>query len=238
MSTIEQRSVDNRLLAALPSEDFERLAPVLQPVDLTVYQTLFRAEAEVDAAYFVETGTISMLARLAGGSLVEVGMVGRDGMAGLSFVFGTAISPVEAMVQISGRALRVAAPAFKQALTDSPEMKALLLRYAQAFYTQVSLVAGCNATHNLVNRFARWLLMAHDRAGEDEFPLTHEIMSQMLAVQRPSVTLTAGTLRTAGLIQYQHGKITILDRAGLESAACECYGTIQRITQRLSAPPP
>lgn len=238
MSIIEQRQVANQLLAALPPADFARLAPALVAVDLAVYQTLFRAEEEVEAAYFVETGTISMLAHLEDGHLVEIGMVGSDGMAGLPFVFGTAISPADAVVQIPGRSLRVAAPAFRRVLQESPALTSMLLRYAQAFHTQVSLAAGCNATHNIVHRLARWLLMAHDRAGSDEFPLTHEIMSQMLAVRRTGVTVTAGALRSAGLIDYSRGKIIILDRPGLEKAACECYGTIQRITKRLNAPRP
>jgi CRP-like cAMP-binding protein len=238
MSIIEQHSIANHLLKALPSRDFALLAPALQAVDLAVHQTVAHAEEEVEAAYFVETGTISMLARLENGNLVEVGMVGRDGMVGLPFVFGTVVSPVEAMVQISGRSLRIGAPAFRQVLRESPALMASLLRYAQAFYTQVSLAAGCNATHNLVFRLARWLLMAHDRVDGDEFPLTQETMSQMLAVHRPGVTVAAGTLQTAGLIRYGRGKITILDRASLENASCECYRTIQRITQRLHASAP
>jgi len=115
---------------------------------------------------------------------------------------------------------------------------ASLLRYAQAFHTQISLAAGCNATHSIVNRLARWLLMAHDRVCSNEFPLTHEIMSQILAVRRTGVTVTAGALRSSGLIGYSRGKIIVLDRAGLEGAACECYGTIQRITRRLNTPLP
>jgi CRP-like cAMP-binding protein len=230
---MEQHSVANHLLSALPPEDFARLAPALEPVDLTVQQTLYQAESEVDAAYFVETGTISMLARLKDGGLVEVGMVGPEGMVGLPFVFGTAISPVEAMAQISGHSLRVAAPAFRQILKESPVLVALLRRYSQAFYTQVSLAAGCNATHHLVHRLARWLLMARDRAKGDEFPLTHEVMSQMLAVHRSGVTVAAGTLQNAGFIRYGRGKVTVVNRDGLEGAACECYATIQRITRRL-----
>ncbi|MFC7553461.1 Crp/Fnr family transcriptional regulator [Pseudoroseomonas wenyumeiae] len=142
------------------------------------------------------------------------------------------------MVQIPGRSLRVAGPAFRQALKENPALVALLLRYSQAFHTQVSLAAGCNATHSLVHRLARWLLMAHDRAGGDEFALTHEIMSQMLAVRRAGVTIAAGSLQTAGLIRYRRGKITVLNRGGLEEASCECYGTIQRITKRVLAPLP
>jgi CRP-like cAMP-binding protein len=174
MSVIEQHSVANHLLRELPPADFGLLASTMRAVDLTVQQTVAAAEEEADAAYFVETGTISMLARLENGSLVEVGMVGQDGMVGLSRVLGTAISPVEAMTQISDRSLRVAAPAFQQVLKESPALLALLLRYAQAFYTQVSLAAGCNASHNLAHRLARWLLMAHDRVDGDEFPLTRK----------------------------------------------------------------
>ncbi|MCR0984290.1 Crp/Fnr family transcriptional regulator [Roseomonas populi] len=234
MSTIEQAGISNELLAALPADDFARLAPALERVDLTVQQTLFEAESEIDAAYFVEAGTISMLARLEDGGLVEVGMIGPEGMAGLPFVFGTNVTPVEAIAQVSGQSLRVAAPVFRRALGESPALMSLMLRYAQTFYAQVSLAAGCNATHNLVHRLARWLLMAHDRAKSDEFPLTHEIMAQMLAVHRPGVTIAAGTLQTAGFIRYGRGRLTILDRAGLEDASCECYRTIQRITRLLN----
>jgi CRP-like cAMP-binding protein len=238
MPTIEQHSVANHLLTALQSADFARLAPALEPVDFSIQQTLFPAEEEVTAAYFVETGIITMLARLEDGSLAEVGLVGREGMAGLPLVFGTAISPVEAVAEIPGRSLRVAAPAFRQALKESPALLALLLRYAQAFYAQVSLAAGCHAAHDLPHRLARWLLMAHDRVGADEFPMTHEIIAQMLGVRRAGITVFAGLLQNAGLIRYGRGRITILDRAGLEDASCECYGTIQRITGRLLAPPP
>ena len=238
MPTIEQHSVANHLLAALTAADFARLTPALEPVDLTIQQTLFQAEGEVGAAYFVETGTISMMVRLEEGGLTEVGIIGSEGMAGLPLVFGAAISPVEAMAQIPGRSLRVAAPAFRQALKGSPALMALLLRYAQAFYAQVSLAAGCNATHDISHRLARWLLMARDRTGADDFPLTHEIMAQMLGVRRAGVTVIAGILQNAGLIRYRRGRMTILDRAGLEDASCECYGTIQRVTGRLLAPPP
>jgi CRP-like cAMP-binding protein len=237
MPTIDQGSVANHLLTALPSAEFARLAPALEAVDLAMHQTLFRAEEEVEAAYFVETGTISMLARLEDGGLVEVGIVGREGVAGLPFVFGAAISPVEAMTQIPGRSLRVAAPAFRQALRQRPALTPVLLRYAQAFYAQVSLAAGCHAAHDIPHRLARWLLMAHDRVGADEFPMTHEILAQMLGVRRQGVTVTAGILQNAGLIRYGRGRMTILDRAGLEDASCECYVAIQRITARLLAPP-
>ena len=231
---IEQADVANGLLAALPPDDFARLAPARERVDLTVQQTLFEAESEIDAAYFVETGTISMLARQEDGGLVEVGMVGPEGMAGLPFVFGTGITPVEAIAQVSGHSLRIPAPAFRKALGESSVLSSDLLRYAQTFYAQVSISAGCNATHTLVHRLARWLLMAHDRAKSDEFPLTHEVMAQMLAVHRPGVTIAAGTLQTAGFIRYGRGRLTIIDRAGLEEASCECYRTIQRITARLN----
>jgi CRP-like cAMP-binding protein len=237
MSSIEQSGVANHLLSALPAADFAQLAPALEPVDLTIQQTLLQADAEVGAAYFVESGIVSMLARLEEGGLVEVGLLGREGMAGLPLVFGTAISPVEAMVELPGRALRVKAPLFRQALERSPALMSLLLRYAAALHAQVSLAAGCHAAHDIPHRLARWLLMAHDRAEADEFPMTHEIMAQMLGVRRAGVTVVAGLLQNAGLIRYGRGRIVILDRARLEDASCECYGTIERITKRVLAPP-
>jgi CRP-like cAMP-binding protein len=236
MSGIEQSSVANRLLRTLPAQDFARLAPALQPVDLPLGQVLFHAEAEVEAAYFVETGTISMLARLEEGGLMEVGLVGFEGMVGLPLVFGTGVSPLEALAQIPGRSLRVAAPVFRRALEESPAMMPLLLRYAQSFYAQVSQAAACNGIHNLEQRLARWLLMAHDRVEGDELPLTQEFIAQMLGVRRPGVTIVAGILQSAGLIRHRRGHVTILDRPGLESASCECYAVIRRLSERLGDP--
>jgi len=235
MSAIDQPGPANHLLRALPPGDRDRLAPALQPVELAVGTTLFRAEAAVEAAWFVDAGALSMLAGLEDGGLMEVGLVGQEGMAGLPLVFGTTVSPVEAMVQVAGRAQRVAAPAFRRALAECPGLRPLLLRYAQAFFAQVSQAAACNGSHVIEQRLARWLLMVHDRLGGDAVPLTHEFLAQMLGVRRSGVTIAAGILQTAGLIRYRRGHVAILDRRGLESAACECYAAIRRITDRLMA---
>ncbi|MFT8246336.1 Crp/Fnr family transcriptional regulator [Roseomonas sp. BN140053] len=236
MPVLEQSNVANHLLAALPPADFALLAPALEPVDFAIHQILIHAEDEVGAAYFVESGVVSMLARLQEGEAVETGVIGPEGMAGLPLVFGTPISPLEAAGEIPGRALRVAAPALRKVLQDSPALMQVLLHYAQAFYAQVSIAAGCHAAHDIPHRLARWLLMAHDRAEADEFPITHEVLAQMLGVRRAGVTIHAGLLQNAGLIRYQRGQIAIVDRTGLENASCECYRSIQRITERLRAP--
>ncbi|WP_149539165.1 Crp/Fnr family transcriptional regulator [Siccirubricoccus phaeus] len=233
MSAIEQSGIANRLLRALPEAEFARLAPALELLDLPLGRTLFPAEGEVDAAWFVETGTVSMLARLEEGGLMEVGIVGPEGMAGLPLVFGTGVSPIEALVQVPGRSLRIAGAAFRRALAESPALLPLLLRYAQVFYAQVTQAAACNGNHTLEQRLARWLLMVHDRVMGDELPLTQEFLAQMLGVRRPGVTIAAGILQNAGLIRHRRGHVTILDRDGLENASCECYGAIRRLTARL-----
>ena len=223
----------NHLLAALPPHDLARLRPQLEPVALLVPQVLYAAGQPIPAVHFVETGWVSMVARLEGGDLAEVGLVGREGMVGLSLALGADAASTEAMVQGTGTALRMDAAAFGQALAGSAALHRLLLRYALAFQAQVSQTAACNGRHRLEERLARWLLMAHDRAEGDELPLTQDFLSMMLAVRRSGVTIAAGILQQAGLIRYVRGRITVLDRPGLEAAACECHGAVQREHARL-----
>ncbi len=223
----------NHLLAALPPHDLARLRPQLEPVALLVPQVLYAAGQPIPAVHFVETGWVSMVARLEGGDLAEVGLVGREGMVGLSLALGADAASTEAMVQGTGTALRMDAAAFRQALAGSAALHRLLLRYALAFQAQVSQTAACNGRHRLEERLARWLLMAHDRADGDELPLTQDFLSMMLAVRRSGVTIAAGILQKAGLIRYVRGRITVLDRPGLEAAACECHGAVRREYARL-----
>lgn len=226
-------AVRNRLLAALPPEDLARLRPGLQPVELRFQQTLILADGAVEAALFVESGMVSLLATLADGEQVEVGIAGGEGMVGLPLVFGDDRSLVEAKVQQEGAALRIGAPAFRAAMEASAPLRSLLLRYALAFQAQITLTAACNARHPIEQRLARWLLVAHDRAGADEFVMTHEFLSGMLGVRRPGVSLAAGVLQRAGLIQYVRGRIAVTDRPGLEAASCDCYRAVQREFSRL-----
>lgn len=218
----------NRLLAALPSADLAWLWPQFEPLELDLRHILLSPDEPITAVHFPETGWISMLAMLADGRSAEVGVVGSEGMVGLPLLLGNDRSHVEAMVQAPGRVLRLGANAFRQAVEDSPALRTLLLRYALAFQQQVTQTAACNGHHALDQRLARWLLMAHDRAGSDDFPMTQEFLAMMLCVHRPGVTVAARLFQQAGLIRYDRGQMRVTDREGLEAAACECYGTVRR----------
>jgi CRP-like cAMP-binding protein len=223
----------NRLLAALPPEVLARLRPMLKPVELPLRHTLYAAGEPITAVDFPETGWVSMLATLENGEAAEVGLIGREGMVGLPLLLGTDRAPIEAMCQAGGTALRLDAAAFRDALAASPALRTILLRYAMAFTVQVSQTAACNGRHQVEDRLARWLLMAHDRAEGDTFPMTHEFLSMMLGVRRAGVTVAAGVLQKASLIRYAAGRIEVTDRAGLEAASCECHGIVRQEFERL-----
>ncbi len=231
-------AVRNGLLAALPPEDLARLRPRLYLVELPFDQTLHPAGGAVEAVLFPESGMASIIATLDDGEQVEVGVVGREGLIGLPLVFGDDRSLVEARVQQEGTALRIGAADFRAAMDKGTALRGLLLRYALAFQAQVTLTAACNARHPISERLARWLLKAHDRAGADEFPVTHEFMALMLGVRRPGVSLAAGVLQKAGLIHYARGRMEVTDRPGLEAASCECYHIARREFSRLLGPGP
>ncbi len=226
----------NRLLAALPTEDLARLWPRLEPVELGLRQIIQVPDEPITAVYFPESGWISMIALLVDGNSAEVGIVGSEGMVGLPLLLGSDRSPTEAMVQAPGTFLRLGADVFGEERDRSAPLRTLLLRYALAFQVQVTQTAACNGHHALDQRLARWLLIAHDRAGGDEFPMTQEFLAMMLCVHRPGVTIAARLFQQAGLIRYGNGQITITDRAGLEAAACECHGVVHREFVRLLGP--
>ena len=236
MSPVQQPAIRNRLLAALPREDLGRLARHLRPATLDAGTLLHEPGQRIETVYFPETGMISMLARLEGGDVLEVGVVGREGMAGLPVVLGVDTALTEAMIQIAGTVLSLRATLLKEQMEQSGALRSLLLRYAHAEHAQVAQTAACNGRHTVEERLARWLLMAHDRAGGDDLALTQEFLSQMLGVRRAGVTVAAGILQKAGLIDYAHGRITIRDRAGLEAASCECYRAVATLSDRLLGP--
>jgi CRP-like cAMP-binding protein len=233
MSPIQQSAVRNDLLAALPPDDFARLVPSLQPVRLDLKQVLHEPERPIEAAYFPESGMVSLVARLEDGAAQEVGIVGREGVVGLAVALGAESVGTEALVQADGAALRIDVDELRAAFERSAALRALLLRYAQALHAQVSQTAACNGRHVVDERLARWLLMAHDRADGDEFPMTQEFMAMMLGVRRAGVSVAAGVLQKAGVIGHAYGRMTVLDRAGLEAASCECYGAVRRQFERL-----
>ncbi len=226
----------NRLLVALPPEDLARLRPRLEPVELELRKIIYAADEPITAVYFPESGWISMIAVLVDGNSAEVGIVGFEGLIGLPVLLGSDRSATEAIVQAPGIFLRLGVDAFREELDRSSAFRTLLLRYALAFQLQVTQTAACNGHHALEQRLARWLLAAHDRAEDDGFPMTQEFLAMMLCVHRPGVTVAARLLQQAGLIRYGSGHITVIDRAGLEAVACECYGAVTREFERLFGP--
>ena len=224
MSTLEKSRppILNRLLAALPPKEYQRLRPHLKPVTLTPKQVLYREGASAESVWFPQQGMISLVSVLESGRAIEIGIVGSEGMVGTATCMGGK-APCEAMVQLTGSALRMEAGVLSREFKRGGALQDLFLHYAQALYVQVSQTAVCNGSHKLDKRLARWLLMTHDRAGADRIELTHEFIAIMLGVDRSGVTLASITLQDAGLIKYSRGKITILDRRKLEAASCECY---------------
>jgi CRP-like cAMP-binding protein len=226
-------SVANRLLRALSPDDLDPLRAHLETVPLPQKQTLSSPGTSIDQVYFPEEGMVSLVQPLDDGTTIEVGMIGNEGLVGTPILLGADSSPLEAMVQIPGSALRMPATAFREELGRRTGLLGVLLRYVQALHVQVSLTAACNGRHTVPERLARWLLTAHDRSPNDQLPLSHEFLSQMLGVRRAGVTVALGTLKTAGLISNTHARVNILDRSGLEAASCDCYSTVRDEYARL-----
>jgi len=223
----------NRLLAALPPDTLAAFWPRLEPVELAQRQILHEPAKPINSIYFPETGWISMLAYMEDGDAAEVGLVGREGFVGLPVLLGGDRDDLEAMVQCQGTALRMDATAFREELDRLPALRTLLSRYALVHHGQVARTAACNGRHQIDQRLARWLLMAHDRAEGDEYPMTHEFLGMMLGVRRAGVTVAAGQLAKAGFIRYDKGRMEVTDRPGLESVSCECYGIARRAQDQL-----
>lgn len=221
------RNNHNRLLLTLEKNAYQELAPHLEPVSLTLRQPLYQPNQPIEHVYFPVNGVVSMLAHMEGGTLIEVATVGNEGMIGLPLFLGTDLTPGTSFSQIPGQAFRMSAQHFRQAIATFGPFTKALHRYTQALMVQISQGNACNRIHALEERCARWLLLCHDRVGEDEFSLTQEFLSQMLGVRRASVNLAAAAFQHAGFIEYSRGRIRILNRQGLESAACQCYSVIR-----------
>ena len=227
MAPKNSSTIANRLLADLPAKARDQLRPHLEPVSLPQGQVLAKPGARIDYVYFPKGGMVSLVQPLGDGTQIEVGVIGREGFVGAAVLLGANSSPVESMVQIPGGGLRMRATVFREQVARNKPFSDAAHRYAQALHLQVSQTAACNGRHVLQERLARWLLTAHDRAESDELPLSHEFLSMMLGTRRVGVTLALGTFRTAGIIRNRHGRITVIDRANLEDAACECYRSVK-----------
>lgn len=192
-----------------------------------------RPGERIEQVFFPDVGVVSMLMSGAEGELIEVATVGREGFVGSSLVLETDEASSIVFCQVPGAGHRMSASDFCEILQAEPALRRMALRYTQALMTQMAQNAACNRIHDIQERAARWLLMTHDRVDGDVFPLTQEFLAQMLGVRRQAVNIAAGILQQAGLITYTRGVITIVDRPGLESASCECYGVIRDNFERL-----
>ena len=223
----------NRLLGLLPQGDYKRLHPHLQRIPLGYRQSLYRAHRPIGFVYFIETGVGSLVNTMANGDAAEVGTIGNEGLVGLPLLLGDDRAPTSVYVQVPGVGLRMKATLFEKELERSASMRAVMLRYAHAFFNQVAQSAACNQFHSLQQRCCRWLLMTHDRMQSDEFLLTQEFLAMMLGVQRTGVSAAASALQRAGLIRYRRGNVTIIDRGGLLRRSCECYSVSKKEFDRL-----
>ena len=217
--------VENRLIELLPRKDRLHFLSLCEPVEMVLGEILCESGTPTRHAYFPIDGFISLVTVVDGKPALEVGMVGREGMVGAQLALGVATTPLRGLVQGEGRARRIAATVLKRELAQSPALQRGLNRYLFVLMAQLAASATCLRFHEIGPRLARWLLMSQDRAHADSFHVTHEFLAYMLGVRRVGITAAASSLRRGGLIEYLRGELTVLDRVGLEAAACSCYAT-------------
>ena len=223
MSVADRVPVANRLLAALPRVEYRRLLASLEPIALTFGEILYEPGDAIRHVYFPNDSLVSLITLADRQLALGVGMVGREGMVGVAFALGIALSPVRALVQGGGTAMRMKAAPFRRELRQSRSLQRGVLLYTHELLVQVAQTAACNRFHLVEARLARWLLMTRDRVGSDHFRLTQEFIGHMLGVRRVGVTNAAHALKQRKLIDYSRGHIKIVDGPGLEAAACACY---------------
>ncbi|HZS10440.1 MAG TPA: Crp/Fnr family transcriptional regulator [Blastocatellia bacterium] len=225
--------IENRLLATLPAEEYERLRPHLEPVTLKLRDVLYREGDIIRHAWFPHTAMVSLVSVMNTNRRIEVGLVGSEGMVSTVSFMGGETATSDAIVQIQNGAARMEAGVLREEFRRGGVLQELLLRYAQSLYVQVSQTAACNRLHSMDERLARWLLMTRDRARTDELELTQEFLAIMLGSERSGVTLAAIALQDAELIKYSRGKITLLNRKKLEAASCECYEKVRKFSDHV-----
>jgi len=223
----------NHLLAALPGPEFERLAPHLELVPMRLGDTLYEPGGQLQHAYFPTTGIVSLLYILESGVSAELAGVGNEGMLGVSLFMGGNTTPSSAVVQTAGYGYRLQGKLLKEEFNRAGMMQRLLLRYTQVLVTQVAQTAACNRFHSIEQQLSRWLLATLDRLPANELIMTQELVASALGVRREGVTEAAGNLQRAGVISYRRGHISVIERDGLESRACECYAVVRKESGRL-----
>jgi CRP-like cAMP-binding protein len=224
----------NKLLASLPPEDYERIAAHLRSVPMKLKQTLYKQDEPIQDVVFPNGGACSLVKTLQDGQAAEVATIGAEGVVGASVFFGQRAAGCDVIVQLPGPvADLMSASVFNAEMDRRGAFFNHVIRYNQALMSQIMQTTACNGLHSAEERCCRWLLMTHDRAEHDEFALTHEFLALMLGVRRPTVTLVVASLQAAGLIECRRGSVRITDRAGLESASCECYQAVKTTWRRL-----
>lgn len=235
MASVPQtpQECENFLLSTLPDEDYLSLMPHLERVPNPLHAVLYERGKRMQYAYFPLTGQHSILAGMKDGTTVEIGTVGFEGFTSVDLLTGGEIASETTVCEVPGDSLRMRADTFKLLLSTNQALSRITLRYMQAYLSQVSQSVACNALHSIDQRFARWVLMCHNRAHGKPFHLTQEYLASMLGVQRSSVSLTAKQYQDAGMIRYNRGQLTVLDYEGLEKATCECYHTVKDLFEKL-----
>lgn len=227
----------NRLLASLPQDDLDRFFfSELQPVSLKLKQFLYEVGAPLEHVYFVEQGIASVLTVMENGSMIEVGMIGFDGIVGAAALLGAQFSAQDVIVQIPGSGLKMPVSLCREAFRQSDAVRGVTLRFVESLLNLSAQTAACNRLHSIEQRCARWLLMAHDRLQTDVMPMTHEFLSSMLGVNRPGVSQAAGELQRSGLIRYHHGQLTVIDRPGSKRPLASAGGSTTRGSSDSSRP--
>lgn len=222
--------IENTILGSLPAESYQKIAGRLEQVDMPHAKSIYKINEPIKHIYFPENSVISVVTYLQNGNCVETGIIGNDGLSGAEIVLSEDRSPREAMVQLAGTGKRISTDDFKEICQSDAVLMRLVMRFIYSFIGQISQNPACLCFHTIEKRLARWLLMFHDRADSDELKLTQEFIAVMLGVHRPSVSKFAAKLQEKGLINYNRGKIKILNRSGLEEMSCECYETICEVS--------
>jgi CRP-like cAMP-binding protein len=228
------KAIKNRILLAIPDDEFMAVRPLLEEVEMPQYKIFYEQGEKIEHTYFLNQGMVSLVVLVNDGRSVEVGITGLEGVVGAPLAFGFESAPMRAIMQIAGRGLRVRSSTLEETFYRAPCLKTVIERYVMMQQLQVAQLAACNRLHDMDQRLARWLLMCQDRIDSENLPLTHEFLAQMLGSGRPTVTIAAGVLERAGLIQNTRGSVKILNRKRLEDAACECYRAMQNYNRSSS----
>ena len=233
VSKKQNDALKNHLLAALPTDSFERLKPYLESVSLVLGEVVYESGEQMDYIYFPTTAIVSLLYIMENGSTAEIGVVGNEGLVGIALFMGGGTMPNRAIIQSAGNAVKMKAKHLLEEFARGGTFQLLLLRYTQALLTQISQTAVCNRLHSIEQQLCRWLLLSHDRLQSDKLIMTHDLIANMLGVRREGVTIAAKHLQSKKLISYVRGTIIILDRQGLENNVCECYQVVKTEYDRL-----